>query len=101
MRSGMQQEKSLWQWCAACAGCRHWTGWQCLDEPTGFRNCASYGKTWRMQVVAKDAKSGRAKLVTLKRGQTVEDLMAPVVPAAVKSGAAGVGAGMGVNLLDF
>ena len=97
MARAAANERSPWQWCDDCPTCKRWSGWQCLDEPTGFRNCASYGKTWHMQVIAKDAKTGRAKMVQLKKGQTIEDLTRP---PQEKTRAPSRPSG-GVNLFDF
>ncbi|MBR5590950.1 MAG: hypothetical protein IKW38_00250 [Kiritimatiellae bacterium] len=49
-----------------------------------------------MQVIAKDAKTGRAKMVQLKKGQTIEDLTRPQEKTRAPSRPSG-----GVNLFDF
>ena len=50
-----------------------------------------------MQVIAKDANTGRAKMVQLKKGQTIEDLTRP---PQEKTRAPSRPSG-GVNLFDF
>lgn len=68
------REQSPWMRCAACEGCRFWTGWVCMNEPTGFRDCEHYGTDFVETVVAIDHATGAARYVVLERGQTADDL---------------------------
>lgn len=78
MARQMQREESPWQRCAACARCGWWTGWLCLDEPSGFRNCKQFGKAFEdVKIICRGGKR-----VTLKRrqGETDDQMLRRAFP---------------------
>lgn len=86
-------------WCASCAKCKWWNGTICRQEGINFRDCPEYGKSFVMEALCKDKKTGRAVLIPLKRGQLPEDLMkSETKTRAPSANAAPTG---GVNIFDF
>lgn len=80
LQSGLERvrswarEKSPWQRCEACIGCRLWSGWLCLDEANGFGNCPEYGVSFVERIVAVDRRTGQGRYIVLAKGQTSDDL---------------------------
>lgn len=94
-----ERDESPWQRCAACARCGWWTGWLCLDEPSGFRNCKHYGKAFEdVKIICR---GGKRATLTRKKGETDEQMELRAFPETRKPVKPAAKPAMGINLFEL